>query len=131
MRIVFILLFPLLVYSQTNFVSTSSYESNFQLVQSEIASIYNPKTTNFTGNKYFYKLPKDAILVLFDTDEPITVKTNYNLLDQSFDILSDDNDKTLKLLPNKIQKVSFDDRVLYLKMESSTNQFMKIMIFHY
>jgi len=115
MRIVVVLLFPLLFFAQTNFVSTSSYESNFQLVQSEIASIYNPKITNFTGNKYFYKFPKEAKLVLFDTDEPIIVKTNYNLLDQSFDILSDDNDETLKLLPNKIQKVSFDDRVFVSK----------------
>ena len=102
MRSVVLLFFPLLVYAQTNFVSTSSYESNFQLVQSEIASVYNPKTTNFTGNKYFFKKSKDATLILFDTDEPITVKTNYNLLDQTFDIVSDDNEKTLKLLPNKI-----------------------------
>ena len=79
MRSVVLLFFPLLVYAQTNFVSTSSYESNFQLVQSEIASVYNPKTTNFTGNKYFFKKSKDATLVLFDTDEPITgvVQTYY------------------------------------------------------
>ena len=55
MRTIVLLFFPLLVYAQTNFVSSSSYESNFQLVQSEIASVYNPKTTNFTGNKYFLK----------------------------------------------------------------------------
>ena len=115
MRTIVLLFFPLLVYAQTNFVSSSSYESNFQLVQSEIASVYNPKTTNFTGNKYFFKKSKDATLVLFDTDEPITVKTNYNLLDQTFDIVSEDNEKTLKLLPNKILKVSFDDRVFVSK----------------
>ena len=95
MRFIIGLFFPLLVFSQTNLISSDSYESNFQLVQSEIASVYNPKTTNFTGNKYFFKKSKDATLVLFDTDEPITVKTNYNLLDQTFDIVSDDNEKTL------------------------------------
>ena len=80
----FLLLFiPILVFSQTNFVSTDMYESNFQLVQREIASVYNPKTTTFTGNKYFYKKPKQAVLILIDSDEPIEVETNYNLLDQT------------------------------------------------
>ncbi len=115
MRIFIILLFPFLVFSQTNVVSTGSFESNFQLVQSEIASVYNPKTTTFIGNKYFFKSSKPATLVLFDSDEPITVKTNYNLLDQTFDVISDDNDKTLKLLPNKILRVTFDDRIFISK----------------
>ena len=106
---------PILVFAQTNFVSTDMYESNFQLVQREIASVYNPKTTTFTGNKYFFKKSKDAVLIFFDLMNLLTVKTNYNLLDQTFDIVSDDNEKTLKLLPNKILKVSFDDRVFVSK----------------
>ena len=115
MRFIICLFFPLLVFSQTNLVSSDSYESNFQLVQSEIASVYNPKTTNFTGNKYYFKLPKDATLILYDSDDPINVKTNYNLLDQTFDIVSDNNKKTLKLLPNKILRVNFDDRIFISK----------------
>ena len=83
-------------FAQTNFVSNSSYESNFQLVQREIASVYNPKTTNFTGNKYFFKKSKDAVLDLLIVMNLLNVKTNYNLLDQTFDIVSDDNEKTLK-----------------------------------
>ena len=108
-----LLFIPVLVFSQTNFVSTDMYESNFQLVQREIASVYNPKTTTFTGNKYFYKKPKQAVLILIDSEEPIEVETNYNLLDQTFDI--DGKEKTLKLLPNKILKVTFDDRVFVSK----------------
>ena len=61
------------------------------------------------GNKYFFKKAKDAILDLFDSDDPINVKTNYNLLDQTFDIKGEEN--TLKLLPNKIKKVTFNDKV--------------------
>ena len=37
------------------------------------------------------------------------VKTNYNLLEQTFDVILDE--KTLKLLPDKIEKVTFSDRV--------------------
>jgi len=107
------LLLPLSIFAQTNFISSSSYESNFQLVQREIASAYNPKTTTFTGNKYFYKKSKQATLVLNDSDEPMIVLTNYNLLDQSFDIVGEEN--TLKLLPNKITRVSFNDRVFVSK----------------
>ena len=107
------LLLPLTIFAQTNFISSSSYESNFQLVQREIASAYNPKTTTFTGNKYFYKKPKEATLELIDSEEPIIVLTNYNLLDQSFDIAGEDN--TLKLLPNKITRVTFNDRVFVSK----------------
>jgi hypothetical protein len=83
------------------------------LVQREIASAYNPKTTTFTGNKYFYKKSKQAALELIDSEEPIIVLTNYNLLDQSFDIVGEEN--TLKLLPNKIIRVSFNDRVFVSK----------------
>tara|TARA_B100001093_G_scaffold467474_1_gene486705 strand:+ start:3711 stop:4283 length:573 start_codon:yes stop_codon:yes gene_type:complete len=83
------------------------------LLQREIASAYNPKTTTFTGNKYFYKKPKKATLELIDSEEPIIVLTNYNLLDQSFDILGEEN--TLKLLPNKIVRVAFNDRVFVSK----------------
>ncbi len=111
--LIFFIFFPITVLAQTNFVSTDMYESNFQLVQREIASVYNPKTTTFTGNKYFYKIPKEAILILLDGEEPIKVKTNYNLLDQTFDI--EGGEKILKLEPNKVLKVTFNDRVFVSK----------------
>ncbi len=111
--IFFLILFPVATLGQTNFISSDMYESNFQLVQREIASVYNPKTTTFTGNKYFYKKPQEAVLVLFDGEEPIKVKTNYNLLDQTFDIEGEDN--ILKLEPNKVLKVTFSDRVFVSK----------------
>lgn len=111
--LIFFIFFPITVLAQTNFVSTDMYESNFQLVQREIASVYNPKTTTFTGNKYFYKVPKEAILILLDGEEPIKVKTNYNLLDQTFDI--EGGEKILKLEPNKVLKVTFNDRVFVSK----------------
>ena len=110
MRLLFVLLSSVLSFAQADFLSNSSTaNSNFQLLQREIATTYNPKTSSFTGNKYFFKKSKDAVLDLFDSDDPINVKTNYNLLDQTFDINADD--KTLKLLPQKIKKVTFEDRV--------------------
>lgn len=109
MRITIILLFSVLSFAQSDFLSSSAANSNFYLLQRELATAYNPKNTSFTGNKYFFKKPKDAILNLFDSGDPINVKTNYNLLDQTFDINGQEN--TLKLLPNKIKKVTFDDRV--------------------
>ncbi len=110
MRLLFILFSSVLSFGQADFLSNSSTaNSNFQLLQREIATTYNPKTSSFTGNKYFFKKSKDAVLDLYDSDDPINVKTNYNLLDQTFDI--NDEDKTLKLLPHKIKKVTFEDRV--------------------
>ena len=41
-------------------------------------------------------------------DSPINVITNYNLLEQTFDIF--DGTETLKLLPNKIKKVVFANK---------------------
>ena len=106
------LFFPLIIFSQTNF-DTSPYDAAFQLVQREIATLYNPKTTSFTGNKYFYKKPQEATLELVDGNEPIKVLTNYNLLDQSFDII--DNENTLKLMPNKIIRVTFNNKTFVSK----------------
>ena len=109
MRLIFILLFSVLSFGQSDFLSNSAANSNFYLLQRELATAYNPKTSSFSGNKYFYKRQKNATLELFDSDDPINVETNYNLLDQTFDINGQEN--TLKLLPHKIKKVTFDDKV--------------------
>ena len=109
MRLLLILLSSVLCFGQSDFLSNSASNSNFYLLQRELATSYNPKTSSFTGNKYFFKKPKVASLHLFDSDDPINVMTNYNLLDQTFDIKG--QEKILKLLPHKIKKVSFDDRV--------------------
>ena len=109
MRLLLVLLISVLSFGQSDFLSNSASNSNFYLLQRELATSYNPKISTFTGNKYFFKKPKVASLHLFDSDDPINVMTNYNLLDQTFDIKG--QEKTLKLLPHKIKKVSFDDRV--------------------
>ena len=113
MRYLVLILLPFFIYAQADFLSNSAGDSNFQLLQRDIATSFNPKTTNFTGNKYFYKKPKDATLLLSDGKEPIKVVTNYNLLDQVFEIVGEE--KTLKLLPGKILRVTFDDRVFVSK----------------
>ena len=109
--ILFFLTLPIVINSQSN-LDIAALDYDVQLIQREIAAIYNPKKTKFTGNKYYYKSPKYAIIVLSNDSKEIKalkVKTNYNLLEQTFDVVLDE--KTLKLLPDKIEKVTFNDRV--------------------
>ena len=47
-------------------------------------------------------------MILTEEETPINVITNYNLLEQTFDIF--DGTETLKLLPNKIKKVVFANK---------------------
>lgn len=69
---------------------------------------YKSNRLNIAGNKYFYKEPSNATLILIEEETPINVVTNYNLLEQTFDVF--DGSETLKLLPNKIKKVIFPDK---------------------
>ena len=108
MKYLIFLFISISVFSQSSGDLSGYYDVSFQLIQREIASAYNQKSSTFTGSKYFYKKPKAAILELTDGGEPIEVMTNYNLLDQTFDIEAKDN--LLKLLPNKVERVSFNDR---------------------
>ena len=51
--ILIFLTLPFLIQSQSNVDIGVPLDYEMQLIQREIAAVYNPKTTNFTGNKYF------------------------------------------------------------------------------
>ena len=121
------------VFSQSSGDLSGYYDVSFQLIQREIASAYNQKSSTFTGSKYFYRKPKAAILELTDGGEPIEVMTNYNLLDQTFDIEAKEN--LLKLLPNKVERVSFNDRTFisrngkfYESIDKALSTYLKIKL---
>ena len=82
---------------------------------------YNPNRTVIEGNKYFFKKPSNATLILIDGEKPLNVITNYNLLDQTFDIF--ENNDPLKLLPNKIYKVLFPET----EFVSINNKFYEVI----
>ena len=77
-------------------------------IKRELSMPYKSNRLNIAGNKYFYKEPSNATLILIEEETPINVVTNYNLLEQTFDVF--DGSETLKLLPNKIKKVIFPDK---------------------
>lgn len=97
-------------YNTTNF----NTDSNFNLIRSEISAPYKKEKINFSGNRYFFKEDQKALVFTSERNEPIEVKTNYNLLEQTFDI--DYNNETLKLLPSKVERVrTTNNKFLSLK----------------
>lgn len=92
-------------YNTTNF----DIDSNFSIIKNQITAEYSKRVINYAGNRYYFKKPQNALIFLFDGEKPINVKTNYNLLEQTFDIDAENN-KTLKLLSNKVSRVSFAEK---------------------
>ena len=88
--------------------STFNNAINFDLIKSEISASYKLKSINFDGNRYYFEEPKKASLELFDGRKIKNLLTNYNLFDQVFEVINNENQK-VKLPPNKISKVFFSD----------------------
>jgi len=91
------------VYSQQ--LTLQDTGVNLEFIKRELSAPYKSNTIIITGNKYYFKKPINATLKLSNNESPVNVITNYNLLEQTFDI--SDGNETLKLLPNKIDKVVF------------------------
>ena len=53
------------VFSQSSGDLSGYYDVSFQLIQREIASAYNQKSSTFTGSKYFYKNHKKFKIINF------------------------------------------------------------------
>jgi len=109
MKKIFTLFFCLGLYGQNFNTTNFDIDSNFNIIQNQITAEYSKKVINYSGNRYYFKEPQNALVFLFDGEKPINVKTNYNLLEQTFDI-DTENNKTLKLLSNKVSKVSFAEK---------------------
>ena len=115
---------PFFIFSQnTGEVSNISNDFIVDLayIKRELSMPYNPNRTVIEGNKYFFKKPSNATLILIDGEKPLNVITNYNLLDQTFDIF--ENNDPLKLLPNKIYKVLFPET----EFVSINNKFYEVI----
>ena len=102
-----LLLLPMLIISQQGLTAYGDNGYNLNRITRELAAPYNSQKMVVKGNKYFFKSPANATLVLDDSKDPINVITNYNLLEQTFDIF--DEKQIYKLLPNKIKKVIFSN----------------------
>ena len=99
-------LIPAVIFTQVTTTEFGNISTDIGLdlsyIKRELSMPYKSNRINIAGNKYFFKEPSNATLVLIEEETPVNVITNYNLLEQTFDVF--DGSETLKLLPNKIKK---------------------------
>ena len=105
MRFVLIL-FSLNIFCQQ--LTLSDTGVNLEFIKRELSAPYKSQNIVIAGNKYFFKKPTNATLKLSNNETPVNVVTNYNLLEQTFDIFDDNS--MYKLLPDKIEKVIFSEK---------------------
>ena len=72
-------------FSQVMGGSESTINSQFAINVASGAHQF-VKNMNFDGNKYFYDDFEFGDIYLSDGEKPISVKTNYNILTETFDI---------------------------------------------
>ncbi len=92
-------------FNSQNF--NSQFNTNLDVLQREVARQYTPKDVAFYGNKYYYEEPQPAYLELFNADKPLKVLTNYNLIDETFELQTDW--KPLSISTDKVSRVRFKD----------------------
>ena len=101
------LFFVVFNYSQTFDTNITNINSQFQTILKEISLGKSNIPLEIDGSTYFFKKPQDAVIVLTDGKNPITIKTNYNLLNETFEVESEDG--LLNLAPNKINSIKFKE----------------------
>ena len=107
MKNLLLLLFGFLTFGQNFNTSDFDTNSNIDIIQREVALRYQPKDVAYYGSKYYFKQDQPAYIDLYESDEPLKVITNYNLIDETFDIKTAVD--VFKLSPDKIKKVNFKD----------------------
>ena len=88
MRFVLIL-FSLNIFCQQ--LTLSDTGVNLEFIKRELSAPYKSQNIVIAGNKYFFKKPTNATLKLSNNETPVNVVTNYNLLEQTFDIFDDNS----------------------------------------
>jgi hypothetical protein len=101
------LFFVIIGYSQAFDTNQYNLTSQFQTILKEISLGKSKVPLEIDGSTYFFKKPQDAIIVLNDGKNPIKIKTNYNLLNETFEVKSEDG--LLNLAPNKINSIRFNE----------------------
>ena len=93
-------LIPAVIFTQVTTTEFGNISTDIGLdlsyIKRELSMPYKSNRINIDGNKYFFDKPSNATLILTEEETPINVITNYNLLEQTFDIF--DGTETLKLL---------------------------------
>jgi len=102
---IFFTFFIIIGNSQTFDTNSSNLNSQFQTTLKQISLGKSNIPLEIDGSTYFFKKPQDAILILTDGGNPISLKTNYNLLNETFEVESEDG--LLNLAPNKINSIKF------------------------
>jgi len=93
--------------AQTQYLGNDAANSQFQKILKDVAYGKVDANTEIDGNKYLYKKPQEAVINLSDGYKPIRIKTNYNIIKETFEIESEDG--TLNLRPDKVNSISFSD----------------------
>jgi hypothetical protein len=101
------LLFIVLGYSQSFDYSQGNLNAQFQAILKEISMLKSKIPLEIDGSTYFYKKPQNSNIIILDGKIPIRIKTNYNILNETFEVESQDG--LLNLSPNKIHSINFKD----------------------
>ena len=99
------LLFIVLGYSQSFDYSQGNLNAQFQATLKEISMLKSKIPLEIDGSTYFYKKPQNSNIIILDGKIPIRIKTNYNILNETFEVESQDG--LLNLSPNKIHSINF------------------------
>jgi len=102
---IFFAFFIFIGNSQSFDTNVNNLNSQFQTTLKQISLGKSNIPLEIDGSTYFFKKPQDAILILTDGGNPISLKTNYNLLNETFEVESEDG--LLNLAPNKINSIKF------------------------
>ena len=93
--------------AQTFDTIVSNVNAQFHKVLKDVAYGRVDSNTEIDGNKYLYKKPQEAVINLNDGYKPIRIKTNYNIIKETFEVQSEDG--ILNLRPDKVNSISFSD----------------------
>ena len=97
---IFFTFFIIIGNSQSFDTNVNNLNSQFQTTLKQISLGKSNVPLEIDGSTYFFKNPQDCVLILSDGGNPISLKTNYNLLNETFEVESEDG--LLNLAPNKI-----------------------------
>ena len=102
---IFFTFFIIIGNSQSFDTNVNNLNSQFQTTLKQISLGKSNVPLEIDGSTYFFKNPQDCVLILSDGGNPISLKTNYNLLNETFEVESEDG--LLNLAPNKISSIRF------------------------
>ena len=87
---IFLLFFIVLGYSQAFDTNQFNVNSQFQTLLKQISLGKSSIPLEIDGSTYFFKKPQDSNILVLDGKKPIRVKTNYNILTETFEVASED-----------------------------------------